>query len=287
MGEFSIEKFEADCRENGIRFWYAHEFMKSLGYDSWPVFQRVITKAMGSCARLGIDPTEAFCRAMCLDGDKEISTYKLTRFACFLISVHADAAKPEVAKAKAILAAIAAQLVEERIAESDIGRIETRDDLKTAERQLSGVAQDAGLESWQYGIFKDAGFRGMYNMSLERLKQRKGVFDGKAVLYDYMGLEELAGNLFRVTQTTARVKSKGVRGLPALKQTAHTVGQEVRSIMTKNGATPPENLAIAENINTVQRRLKSANRAMTKMDVPQRRTKPSSKLLPRQSNEES
>jgi len=73
MGEFSIEKFEADCRENGDRFWYAHEFMKSLGYDSWTSFLRVITKAMASCARLGIDPTDAFLRSTCLDNGKEIA----------------------------------------------------------------------------------------------------------------------------------------------------------------------------------------------------------------------
>lgn len=267
MVDFTIEKFESDCRENGVRFWYAHEFMVSLGYDNWASFQKVITKAMGSCARLGIDPTEAFSRTAFLNDGKEVPTYKLTRFACFLVSMHADSAKPEVAKAKAVLAGIAAHLVEERIAETDLGRIETRDDLKAAERQLSGVVKDAGLENWQYGIFKDAGFRGMYNLSLEQLKLRKGV-DGGATLYDFMGLEELAGNLFRVTQTSARVKTKGVRGLPALKHTAHTVGQEVRNIMIKNSGAPPESLPIADNINSVQKRLKSANRAMTKMDVP-------------------
>lgn len=269
MGEFSIEKFEADCRENGVRFWYAHEFMKSLGYDSWTSFQRIITKAMGSCARLGIDPTEAFSRSTCLDNGKEITTYRLSRFACFLVSMHADSSKPEVAKAKAILAAIADRLVEERIAETDLGRIEARDDLKSAERTLSGVAKDAGLETWQYGIFKDAGFRGMYNMSLANLMKYKGV-DPSKTLYDFMALEELAGNLFRVTQTAARVKNKGVSGLPALKDTAHRVGTEVRTMMIQNSGTAPERLPIAENISTVQRRLKSANRAMKRLDGQKR-----------------
>jgi len=239
----------------------------------------VITKAMGSCARLGIDPTEAFLRATCIDDGKEISTYKLSRFACFLVSMHADSKKPEVAKAKAVLAAIADRLVEERIAETDLGRIETRDDLKAAERSLSGVAQDAGLESHHFGIFKDAGFRGMYNMSLQRLMEYKGV-DAKMTLYDFMGLEELAGNLFRVTQTAARVKTKGVRGLPALQDTAHHVGKEVRTMMIKNSGVAPEKLAIAENITTVKRRLKSANSAMKKLDRPSKSKGSSPNLLP-------
>ncbi|MGC2160498.1 MAG: hypothetical protein WA634_01190 [Silvibacterium sp.] len=269
MGEFSIQKFEADGRENGVRYWYAHEFMKSLGYDMWATFQKVITKAMGACARLGIDPTESFVPALYIDNGKECKTYKLSRFACFLVSMYGDSNKPEVALAKASLAAIADTLVEERIRESDLGRIETRDDLKLAERVLSGVAQSAGLENWQYGIFKDAGFRGMYNMSLSNLMAHKGV-GGKHVLYDFMGLDELAGNLFRVTQTAARIKTQGTMGLPSLQVAAKQVGREVRGIMTKNGGTAPEQLPIAEDIASVKKRLKSANRAMRKLDGKQK-----------------
>jgi DNA-damage-inducible protein D len=274
VGEFSIQQFESDGHENGMRFWFAHVFMKSLGYDVWPTFQKVITKAMGACAMLGIDPTEAFVPTSYLEDGKECRTYKLSRFACFLVSMYGDSKKPEVALAKASLAAIADTLVEQRIRESDLGRIETRDDLKTAERFLSGVAQSAGLESSHFGIFKDAGFRGMYNMSLAKLQTHKGVSKGQ-VLYDFMGLEELAGNLFRVTQTAARINTTGVRGLPALQSTATQVGREVRNIMTKNGGTPPERLPVADDITGVKKRLKSANREMKKMDG-----KPKAKALP-------
>lgn len=272
MGDFSIEKFEADGRENGIRFWYAHEFMKSLGYDSWPAFQKVVTKAMGACARLNIDPTESFAPATYIEDGRVCKTYKLTRFACFLVAMYADPKKPEVSLARAALAAIADTLVEERIRESDLGRIETRDDLKAAERVLSGAAQDAGLERQQFGIFKDAGFRGMYNMSLKNLMGVKGVSQ-KHVLYDFMGLDELAGNLFRVTQTAARIKTSGVRGVGPLSNTAEEVGKEVRKIMTKNGGTPPERLQIAEDIAGVKKRLKSAHRAMARLDSPPKKPK--------------
>src|ERR1700679_3280688 len=104
MGEFSIQQFEDAGRENGSRFWYAHEFMASLGYDSWSSFQLVITRAMGSCAKLGIDPTESFIPDTLIENGKEVQTYKLSRFACFLVSMHGDSKKEEVAKAKALLA---------------------------------------------------------------------------------------------------------------------------------------------------------------------------------------
>src|SRR5690348_14600278 len=100
MGDFDIQKFEESGKENGIRFWYAHEFMVSLGYETWPSFQKVITKAMGSCAKLGIDPTESFVPCTLIENEKELKTYKLSRFACFLVSMHGDSKKEEVAKAK-------------------------------------------------------------------------------------------------------------------------------------------------------------------------------------------
>ncbi len=215
-------------------------------------------------ARLGIDPTEAFSLATTIENDKEIKTYKLSRFACLLVSMHADSKKEEVAKAKAALAALADQLIEEKNHEHDLGRIDTQEDLKLAEKVLSGTAQDAGLEK-SHSVFKDAGFRGMYNFSLSDLMLKKGV-NPKNVLYDFMELEELAGILFRVTQTSARIKSSGVQGLPALKYTANQVGKEVRKIMTKDGGMAPEQLPIAENISGVKSRMKSAARAMKKLD---------------------
>lgn len=85
------------------------------------------------------------------------------------------------------------------------------------------------------------------------------------------GWEEWAGNLFRVAQTAARINATGVRGLPSLQNTATQVGREVRKIMTKVGGTPPERLAVVEDITGVKKRLKSAHRQMKKMDGTRKR----------------
>jgi DNA-damage-inducible protein D len=270
MEEFSIQKFEDAGRENGMRFWYAHEFMKALGYDSYSAFRRVITRAMVACGHLGIDPTEAFTPTTVTKDGQEIRTHKLTRFACFLVSMHADSRKQQVAKAKAVLAAIAAQLIEEHIDDHDLGRIEAREDLKLAERVMSGTAQSAGIRGGDFAIFKDAGFRGMYNMPLRKLMRHKGVDAGRT-LYDFMGLEELAGNLFRVTQTAARVRNQNLRGLSSLSQTAQDVGSEVREIMVRHSGVPPEALPIEEPISNVKRRLKATARAMGRLDSPKKK----------------
>ncbi|MDD0927183.1 hypothetical protein LOD59_05880 [Xylella fastidiosa subsp. multiplex] len=52
---------------------------KWLGYESWQAFQNVITKAMGTCSRLGLDPTEAFVREEIVQDGKAIKTYQLSR----------------------------------------------------------------------------------------------------------------------------------------------------------------------------------------------------------------
>lgn len=272
MSDFSVEVFEQSARGDEQRYWYAHEFMRALGYDTWISFQAVVTKAMGSCAKLNIDPTEAFTPEIATVDGREMRSYRMTRFACFLVAMHADSKKEQVAKAKAVLAAIADQLVQERICENDIGRLETREDLKFAERAMSSVAKGAGLEDVHFGLFKDAGFRGMYNMSLRQLVDRKGAPQNKT-LYDFMGLEELAGNLFRVTQTTARIRSQKTQGTAHLIDTAKNVGAEVRQIMLRNSGIAPEALPISEDIATLKTKLKSANRRMQKLDGQKRLTR--------------
>jgi DNA-damage-inducible protein D len=170
-----------------------------------------------------------------------------------------------VSQAKAALAAIADRLIGEKLQEEDIGRIETREDLKFAEKQMSTAAQDAGLQSVDFGLFKNAGFLGMYNMSLKELVVHKGS-DVAKTLYDFMGLEELAGNLFRVTQTAARIKNKGPRGRDPLLRTAKEVGAEVRQMMIKNSGVAPETLPVCAEISESRKRFKKIDKQMKRLD---------------------
>ena len=270
MSDFSIQAFEEASQQNGVRFWYAHVVMEVLGYESWQSFQGVVHKAMGACTKVGVDPTEEFKSATFHDlSGREHKTYKLTRYAVFMLTQSADSKKPQVMMARAALAAIADALIADRVHDQDLLRVEARQDLTEAERQLCGVAQQAGVGNKEFGLFKDAGFRGMYNMSLRELRARKGV-DQKQTPYDYMGLEETAGNLFRVTQTTARLKRDGVKGLRPAMGTAETVGREVRRMMIQNSGVAPENLPAEEDVRDVKKRLKDVQKKMVRHDGPQK-----------------
>ncbi|HEY3327200.1 MAG TPA: BRO family protein [Novimethylophilus sp.] len=269
--EFNLERFENSAHQNGIRYWIAHEFMVTLGYETWASFQNVINKAMASCASLNVQIQEVFIPDVFVEGGKEVSTFRLTRFGCFLVTMHADSKKPQVAQAKTVLAAIADALVEQQIQKDALERIEVRDELKGGESIMSGIAYQAGLQTTEFGIFKDAGFRGMYNLSLQQLIKHKGATIEKGrTLYDFMGKTELAANLFRVTQTAERIKNVGASGVRQLSSTAQEVGKEVRNIMLKSSGIAPEHLPLDEDITKVKGQLKSAAKEMKKLDGPKK-----------------
>ena len=81
-----------------------------------------------------------------------------------------------------------------------------------------------------------------------------------------MGITELAGNLFRDTQTAERIRSKNVRGLREAADSARTVGKEVRDMMIRNSGVKPEDLPVEEDVRKVKSRLKKASRTMIKHD---------------------
>lgn len=137
--------------------------------------------------------------------------------------MHANSKKEQVNQVKTILAAVADKLVQNAIDDNVIQRLGVRKKLTDGEQIMSATAKSAGLLPEHFGIFKDAGFRGMYNMGLNELKRYKHIPDDKQTLYDFMGNTELAGNWFRVTQTTERIKNKNVKGLTALQHTATQV----------------------------------------------------------------
>jgi len=74
-----------------------------------------------------------------------------------------------------------------------------------------------------------------------------------------MGSVELAANLFRATQTEEKLKKENIKGRQKASQTHYQVGTKVRQTIEEIGGTMPENLPVAENIKTVQKKLKSAD----------------------------
>ncbi len=255
------ESFEDFGHENGYRYWYARDLMKMLGYQSYDSFKKAINKAMASCATLNISIMDNFIQdSREIDG-KTHEDYKLSKFACYLTVMNGDVSKTKVAKAQAYFATLA-DAVQRYIKESeDIERVLVRDEISEHEKTLSSTAKQAGVQ--HYGMFKDNGYMGLYNMSLRKLKKVKGIPDKRTPL-DFMGKTELAANLFRITQTEEKIKKESLRGQKSLENTAYNVGRTVRNTMKQLSGTKPEDLPVKQDIKKVKSDLKKTHKEFQK-----------------------
>ncbi|HEY3875393.1 MAG TPA: hypothetical protein VGM92_07935 [Candidatus Kapabacteria bacterium] len=274
-GKPNIEDYAFD---NGMHFWYASDVAAALGYDDFALFKKnVLNKAYGLCMANEFPVPENFEQCTREVNGEIIEDVKISRFAFLLTVVSGDIARPQVQRAQAYFAAFAdaaAQFMQER----EIGeRLTVRSKIKEGNRALESVASSHGLK--HFGLFHNAGYMGMYNMSYTALQKAKGVPEGRTPL-DFMGTRELNANLFRLSETKARIVARKDYGDHALQSTARTVGAEVRGLMTKDGGTPPEALPTHRDITEAQKQLKGAKRELKKIDGPHPAKSRSKKIGP-------
>lgn len=131
-------------------------------------------------------------------------------------------------------------------------RKQTSQDFKA----LSGAAREAGVQNKMFGIFHDAGYRGLYGgLGSDAIKARKGI-NPREQLMDRMDRTELAANQFRMTQTREKLKRENIKNQRDAIEAHEAVGKEVRAAIAKIGGTSLENIPPAEHIKKVEKRLK-------------------------------
>jgi DNA-damage-inducible protein D len=248
---------------NGIEYWSARELQSHLGYSKWQRFENAIEKAIESCRQSGNDPNHHFTGAgnpiTNGKGRTQIAEdYHLSRFACYLIAQNGDARKPEIAHAQKYFAIQTRRQELTDAALADLERLEMRKQASQDFKALSEAACDAGVQNKMFGVFHDAGYRGLYGgLGADAIKARKGV-DSKEQIMDRMDRTELAANQFRMTQTREKLKRDKIKNQRDAIETHEAVGKEVRAAIAKIGGTPPENIPPAEHIKKVEKRIKQA-----------------------------
>lgn len=236
--------------ENGNEYWLARELMDALGYSSWDKFKGVIEKAKISCKNSGVLETEQFSlmgKSLNLPNGAnkyiEDYDYQLTRYACYLIAQNGSPRKKAVALAQTYFAVKTRQqeLTEEeylKLSEDD-RRIYDRNLARKRNSALADIAQKRGVEN--FGKFHNAGYLGLYNETAQQIKARKGLNKRDDIL-DFMGSEELGANIFRITQTEAKLKKSNIDNEDLACSTHNYVGKAVRRTIEQLGGTMPENL---------------------------------------------
>ena len=253
----------------GQEFWYARDLQVALEYAKWGNFKNVIQKAITACENSQNSVSDHFADIGKMvnigsGAERELDYYELSRYACYLIVQNGDPRKKVIALGQSYFAVKTRQqeLIEQydNLSE-DQKRLAIRREMKEHNKLLVAAAKEAGVETnLEYAVFQNYGYMGLYGgLKAQDIKNRKHLKKSQNIL-DHMGYEELAANLFRATQTEAKLKRENIQGKSKANQTHYNVGKEVRDTIKRLGGTMPENLPTPEKsiqqIEKEQKRLK-------------------------------
>ena len=255
--EYSEATFEdiKHVDEDGNEFWYARELQKVLEYKDFRNFELVIYKAMDSCRNSAknvpghfVESTEMV--ALGSNARRGFPSYKLSRYACYLIVQNGDPSKEVIALGQTYFAVKTRQqeLIEQYDdLTEDQKRLSIRKQMVEHNKSLVEAASAAGVKtSIEYATFQNHGYRGLYGgLDAKGIHEKKGLKKSQKIL-DHMGSEELAANLFRATQTDAKLRRDGIQGKDNANKTHFEVGQKVRQTIKELGGTMPEDLPTPE-----------------------------------------
>lgn len=241
--------------EYGQEFWYARQLSKILEYKDFRNFELAIFKAMEACQNSGYNISDHFGDVTEMveigSGAKRgFKSYQLSRYACYLTIQNCDPHKKIIALGQTYFAVKTRQqeLIENfDDLDEDKKRLAIRHEMAEHNKQLVAAAKDAGVETnMDYAIFQNHGYMGLYGgLKAKDIHARKGLKSNQNIL-DHMGYEELAANLFRATQTEAKLRRENIQGKENANQTHYSVGKEVRDTIKRLGGTMPEDLPTPE-----------------------------------------
>ena len=262
IGSKSFEDLKK-VNEHGAEYWSARELQPLLGYTQWRRVEDAIKRAITSCEQSGNEPSYHFADAgKPIEGGKgavqTVNDYHLSRFACYLIAQNGDPRKPEIANAQKYFAVQTRRQEVSDALTADVERLELRKQAAEEFKALSGAARAAGVHDKMFGVFHDAGYKGMYGgLGRDAIKKHKSIPE-KENLMDRMNTTELAANQFRMTQTRDKLARHPIKDQQTAIRTHENVGKEVRDAIKRIGGTLPEHLPPAEHIKHVEKRVKSA-----------------------------
>lgn len=243
--------------ENGIEYWEARDLLPLLGYEKWQTAEEVIARAARACINSGQDVDNHFTKTSKMvkigsNTAREVVNYKLDRYACYLIAQNGDPNKEQIALAQTYFAIqTRRQEIFEQLPDTK-KRLLIRNQVTDQNKVLFKTAKRVGVS--KFGLFNDAGYKGLYGLPLSEIEKKKGIKKGE--LLDRAGSTELAANLFRITQTDEKIKKDNIKGQDAASQTHFMVGGKVRQTIKDIGSEMPENLPTEKHTKEIKKEIK-------------------------------
>lgn len=252
--------------EEGVEFWLARDLQHLLEYSKWDNFQNVISKAKTACELSGEEVSNHFADvgkmvAIGSGTEKEILDIMLTRYACYLIAQNGDPRKEKIAFAQRYFAVQTrkAEIIERKMLEYE--RIQARNKLKETEKELSQVIFEQTGGNKNFALIRSKGDTALFGRTTKQMKKK---WDAKnKPLADFMPTILLKAKDFATEITIFNAKDKRMKTESSISQEHITNNSTVRKTLLSRGIVP-ENLKPEEDVNKVNRKLKSDDKKISK-----------------------
>lgn len=249
--------------QNGEEYWYARDLWILFGYANWRNFQRTIEKAKESCTTSGEDVNFHFAdvRKMKKIGynkvERNITDYKLTRYACYLIAQNGDPRIPEIAFAQMYFAI---QTRKQEVMEKTIEEIErliSRKKLQDTEKEFSKTLYNSGVDGQGIGEIRSAGDKVLFGgKTTQDMKIRLGLgHNNPKPLADVLPTITLKAKDLAQEMTTVNTKRQNLLGKTPIKFEHQKNNAGIRGALVKSNIYP-ENLPAAEDTKKIESRHK-------------------------------
>ena len=245
--------------ESGVEFWYARDIMEFLGYRRWENFAVAVERAKvsGNASRTAGQDHFREATKMIEAGkgaQRKVKDYKLTRYACYLIAQNGDPRKEEIAFAQSYFALQTRkqELIEERM--RALARIAIRGQLTEAEKELSRIAYERGVDGAGFARIRSTGDAALFGgHTTADMKKRLGV-KGSRPLADHLPSVTLAAKQLATEMTNHNVEGKDLHGERPIAEEHVQNNVGVRDLLGRRGIRPEE-LPPEEDVRRLERRV--------------------------------